>query len=65
MGSTLENLPKYAFSIGATTDRTNIPHYPELSTNKRLDDVNNQSSQLNNLNNFVLMKYQMQMVIYL
>ena len=39
----MDSLPKYAFSIGATTDRTNIPHYPGLSTNKRLDGINDQS----------------------
>ena len=42
-GHTLDSLPKYAFSIGATTDRTNIPHYPSLSTNRRLDGINDQS----------------------
>ena len=52
VGSTLENLPKYAFSIGATTDRTNMPHYPGLSTNKRLDDVNNQSFTIEQFKQF-------------
>ena len=52
VGSTLENLPKYAFSIGATSDRTNIPHYPGLSTNKRLEDVNNQSFTIEQFKRF-------------
>ena len=52
VGSTLENLPQYAFSIGATTDRTNMPHYPGISTNKRLDDVNNQSFTIEQFKQF-------------
>ena len=41
-GSTLNLLPKYAFSIGATTSEA-IPHYPGLIRTQNLDDINDQS----------------------
>ena len=41
-GSTLDLLPKYAFSIGATTSES-IPNYPGLIRTRNLDDINDQS----------------------
>ena len=41
-GSTLDLLPKYAFSIGATTSES-IPNYPGLVRTQNLDDINDQS----------------------
>ena len=41
-GSTLDLLPKYAFSIGATTSEA-IPNYPGLVRTQNLDDINDQS----------------------
>ena len=41
-GHTLDSLPKYAFSIGATTSEA-IPNYPGLIRTQNLDGINDQS----------------------
>ena len=41
-GHTLDSLPKYAFSIGATTTES-IPNYPSLIRTQNLDGINDQS----------------------
>jgi len=49
-GSTLNLLPKYAFSIGATTSES-IPHYPGLIRTQSLDGINDQSFTIDQFRN--------------
>jgi len=49
-GSTLDLLPKYAFSIGATTSES-IPHYPGLIRTQSLDGINDQSFTIDQFRN--------------
>jgi len=49
-GSTLDLLPKYAFSIGATTSES-IPHYPGLVRTQSLDGINDQSFTIDQFRN--------------
>ncbi len=50
-GHTLDSLPKYAFSIGATTTES-IPNYPSLIRTQQLDGTNNQSFTIGQFANF-------------
>ena len=50
MGSTLDLLPKYAFSIGANTTE-NIPHYPSIKRITNLDGINDQSFTIDQFRN--------------
>jgi len=49
-GPTLDLLPKYAFSIGATTTE-NIPHYPGIKRITNLDGINDQSFTIDQFRN--------------
>ena len=50
MGPTLDLLPRYAFSIGATTTE-NIPHYPSIKRIQNLDGINDQSFTIDQFRN--------------
>ena len=50
-GHTLDSLPKYAFSIGATTSES-IPNYPGLVRTQSLDGINDQSFTIGQFANF-------------
>ena len=49
-GPTLNLLPQYAFSIGATTTE-NIPHYPGIRRVTNLDGINDQSFTIDQFRN--------------
>ena len=50
-GHSLDSLPKYAFSIGATTTES-IPNYPSLIRTQSLDGINDQSFTIGQFANF-------------